>query len=163
MAGGDDRLLALAEAVAEEQLDIERVRRTSFALIERAWRDPNYTTAAEESEMFAALRRMHRAEKRGLAPQGADIDLREELLGHTHKRAERYYAESPAERHARILAALAMQLAKLDRYERRALSRRKSAVRRFDAAQRALADEREEDMPLSLRIFNLARAKSRRA
>jgi hypothetical protein len=50
-----------------------------------------------------------------------------------------------AERFARIVSELAGPLNSLDRYERRALSRRKTAVEVFDAACQVLAESKGAD------------------
>jgi hypothetical protein len=47
-----------------------------------------------------------------------------------------------AEKLALILSDASAELARMDRYERRALWRRKLAIREFDAAQAAAAEER---------------------
>ena len=48
--------------------------------------------------------------------------------------------ETDSERQALIFAVAAPHLAKLERYHRRALSRRKAAIRAFEAAQRARSE-----------------------
>ena len=129
IAGGNKELLAYATDIAEAQLDLQRVRQFRSELITRTLLEPLTVRRISVRQQFYACKRILRAADRGLKVRPEDVRA---MRG----QAETIHETRP-ERHARILKELSEQLGKLDRYERRALSRRKFAIRLFDAAQRS--------------------------
>ena len=111
----------LARQVAEAQIDLRRVRYARHKLLSDALADPYYDSWREKREKMAVLRSLLRN-----AP-----DLPVENLG-------AFLNSTPQGPHkfATILSQEAKQLLAMDRYERRALSRRKSAIRAFDETRR---------------------------
>ena len=109
----------LARPIAEAQIDLGRVRHARHQLLCQALRDPNYHAREKTRVKLAIIRHLLRA-----VPLAA--------LSDCVTRAP----EGP-EKFALIVTQEIHQLSAMDRYERRALSRRKSAVRAFDLAKRA--------------------------
>jgi hypothetical protein len=135
----------MALAIAEAELAIMRVRRLRSEAINTALRDPHYMSGADALKFFKMVARAVMDQTRMSDAEG--------LRDITAKRQE-----SRPERHARILEDLAKKLASFDRYERRALSSRKFAIRRFDSAAQRLVEERDDELPFSLQQFNHERA-----
>jgi hypothetical protein len=119
----DPEMQALARRIAEAQIDLRRVRRAQHQILSQALSDPDY-----ESEVMLRKKStvLHRYARRfDLNMPMADI-----VMEFQSSKPQGPY------KFATIIADKARQLLALYRYERRALSRRKFAVRAFDAARR---------------------------
>ncbi len=124
--GRRDQPFEMAVAIAEAEIDLIRIRRLRSDLINRALREGPRTSVKDQLEHIRIGARLIDG-REGRGPLlAADEQYWDNFL--------RRRAPSAAELHAGALADLTRELAKLDRYERRARSRRKIAIRRFTAS-----------------------------
>ncbi len=126
---GDPALLPLARRLAEAQLEVIRVRWARHMLIARAHDDPDYDyryVALFKAQLWYRLE--------------CTVGNRRGLLGEALVQAFPGLLErgrSWPQRFSIALDEFADKLTLLDRYERRAASKRKAAIRAFDAARAA--------------------------
>jgi hypothetical protein len=130
-------LLCLARRVAEAQVDLMRVRRARHAMMTRALDNPRYRSPRYLRRQIAMLVAVGELLVRGIA---VPDDMRKAAFGRPRG----------VLKFALVIADLAHELARFDRYERRALSRRKAAVAAFDAACAG------EDAPVLIELSAIA-------
>ena len=133
----DAELLEWARRIAEAQVDLNRVRSSRSRLITRFLSDPDYQSRQVRREQLRLAKKVLGGFRRRTLP--IDVDEIEEMLRPKLQEAE--------EKLAIILEERISELAALDRYERRALSKRKAAIRNFDERKHLLGLDRVRSKP----------------
>jgi len=124
--------LEWARRIAEAQVDLTRVRNSRRQLITRLFVDPAYQPAQVHWQQLRVAKMVLGRYRPRTLP--IDVDAISDMLSPRPLEGE--------EKLGIIFKEKISEFAVLDRYERRALSRRKAAIRNFDAARTLIITER---------------------
>ena len=128
--GAAPEILSIARRVSEAQLDVVRVREARHDILQRNLSNPDYFSWEYYAPLVAmtkiVVRHLRQFGPTALCPPGIYMAMTD-IMENKPQGSQKF---------AYILSDLTQKLGALDRYERRALSRRKFAIRELDTARR---------------------------
>src|SRR5262245_16729594 len=121
------KMLECTRRVAEAKIDLRRVREARLGLLERYLSNPKYIPKTKLMERIRALNRLVSMMQR-MTPQEISHPSFQKFASDVRSKQQ---PQGP-KKFVYILADLTKELNAMDRYERRALSRRKFAIRELE-------------------------------
>lgn len=115
-------ILELAHRIAEAQIDLGRIQRSRVNLLNQYLRDPTFESRKTAKEKMKCFMKFAKGPALNAPAPDYILDMINAKPEGTRKFVD-------------ILEDLTTQIATMDRYERRALSRRKFAIRALDAVR----------------------------